>query len=198
MAVASYVGGRSPNARGSRPPVLLGVAPWRPPPTPGWAPRGAADTSYPVFALQLALLGAGFGLTVRTDHERRRRPCSRRPARLGRVGRDGRAPARSVGRTVGAHGLGAGAIQRPAARRSSCRRSPTPTSKTALLAAQETLTAEAIAETFLVSAAVTAIGVAAALTMRRLALIRPRIPTPIPIPTWTKQENPCSPGCNAT
>ncbi len=50
----------------------------------------------------------------RTDDQRRRRQRPRRPARCGRVGRDGRAPARAVGRPLGAHGVGAGALQRPA------------------------------------------------------------------------------------
>ncbi len=50
----------------------------------------------------------------RTDDQRRRRQRTRRPARCGGVGRDGRAPARSVGRPLGADGLGAGTLQRPA------------------------------------------------------------------------------------
>ena len=63
MAVMSYVGGRLTERWWYRPPVLAGLAMS----TASYAWMGAtwnADTSYPVFAVQLALLGAGFGLTV--------------------------------------------------------------------------------------------------------------------------------------
>ena len=107
MAVASYLGGRLTERTWFKPPVLAGLAMA----SAAYAWMGAtwsADTSYPVFALQLALLGAGFGLTVAptTNAVVDSRPA--RPARCGGVGRDGRAPARAVGRAVGAHGLGAG------------------------------------------------------------------------------------------
>ena len=63
MAVASYLGGRLTERTWFKPPVLLGLSMA----AGAYAWMGAtwtSDTSYPVFALQLALLGAGFGLTV--------------------------------------------------------------------------------------------------------------------------------------
>ena len=61
MAVASYVGGRITEATWYRPPVLLGMALT----TSAYLTMGltwGADTSYVVLAIQLAVLGAGFGL----------------------------------------------------------------------------------------------------------------------------------------
>ena len=90
MAIMSYVGGRVDGtlvvpAAGAR-------RRWRcrPRPTPGWARPGPPTPRYPVFAVQLALLGGGFGLTVAPDHERRRRRRAGRPARRRGVDRDGR------------------------------------------------------------------------------------------------------------
>ena len=63
MAVGSYVGGRLTERTWFKPPVLIGVSMA----AGAYAWMGAtwsADTSYPVFAVQLAMLGAGFGLTV--------------------------------------------------------------------------------------------------------------------------------------
>ena len=61
MAVASYVGGRVTEATWYRPPVLVGMALT----TSAYLTMGltwGADTSYVVLAIQLAVLGAGFGL----------------------------------------------------------------------------------------------------------------------------------------
>ena len=63
MALFSYVGGRATERTWYKPPMLAGVAAS----TAAYAWMGAtwsADTSYGVFIVQLALLGAGFGLTV--------------------------------------------------------------------------------------------------------------------------------------
>ena len=127
MAVASYVGGRWTERAWFRPPVLTGVAMS----AAAYAWMGAtwtADTSYPLFAVQLALLGAGFGLTVAptTSAVVDQAPPDQRGAAA--VDRDGGAPARPVGRSLGADRLGPRPLQRTAHRPSSCRRSPTPTS----------------------------------------------------------------------
>ena len=81
MAIMSYVGGRLTERWWYRPPVLLGLAMS----TLAYAWMGAtwtADTSYPVFAVQLALL-AWLRAHRGTDHRcgRRRAPADQRGQR---------------------------------------------------------------------------------------------------------------------
>ena len=105
MAVASYMGGRITERTWFKPPVLLGLSMA----AAAYAWMGAtwtSDTSYPVFALQLALLGAGFGLTVAPTTNAVVDSAPPTSAARG-VGRHGRAPARPVGRALGAHRMGA-------------------------------------------------------------------------------------------
>ena len=113
MAVASYLGGRLTERTWFKPPVLLGLSMA----AGAYAWMGAtwtSDTSYPVFALQLALLGAGFGLTVAPTTNAVVDNAPARPARRGGVGRHGRAPARPVGRALRPHRVGAEPVQRAA------------------------------------------------------------------------------------
>jgi MFS family permease len=165
MAVASYVGGRVAESTWYRPPVLLGMALA----ASAYLAMGltwGADTSYVVLAVQLAVLGTGFGLV-------------QAPTTLAVVDNstaDSRGSAAAVvmvvrllGLSVGLSALTAYGLARFNALRRGIELPPLvdPGFEDALRAAQATLTADAIAETFLMSAAVTAIGVAAALTMRR-------------------------------
>jgi MFS family permease len=165
MAIASYVGGRYAESTWYRPPVLLGMALT----TSAYLTMGltwGADTSYVMLALQLAVLGAGFGLV-------------QAPTTLAVVDNapaDSRGSAAAVvmvvrllGLSVGLSALTAYGLARFNALRREIELPPLgdPGFEDALRTAQATLTADAIAETFLMSAAVTAIGVAAALMMRR-------------------------------
>ncbi|HWM18131.1 MAG TPA: MFS transporter, partial [Ilumatobacteraceae bacterium] len=165
MAVASYVGGRATESTWYRPPVLLGMALT----TSAYLTMGltwGADTSYVVLAIQLAVLGSGFGLV-------------QAPTTLAVVDQappDARGSAaaavmvvRLLGLSVGLSALTAYGLARFNQLRRGIELPPIvdPGFEDALRAAQATLTADAIAETFLMSAAVTAVGVVAALTMRR-------------------------------
>ena len=116
MAVASYVGGRLTERTWYGPPVLLGLAL----PPSAYLAMGLtwdADTSYVLIAVQLAVLGAGFGLDRRADqlgrHRSRAAPTHRgAAAALVMV-------VRLLGlqrRAVGAHRVGAGPVQQPAPR----------------------------------------------------------------------------------
>jgi EmrB/QacA subfamily drug resistance transporter len=167
MAVASYIGGRYTERTWFKPPVLLGVAMA----AAAYAWMGAtwsADTSYPVFALQLALLGAGFGLTVApttnavVDHA----PADQRGAAASVV-----MVVRLLGLSVGLSALTAWGLARFNALRSTIELPPLtdPDFESALLAAQEQLTAQAIAETFTAAAVVLGAGLLATLAMRRHA-----------------------------
>ena len=165
MAVASYAGGRWTERAWFRPPVLTGVAMS----AAAFAWMGAswgADTSYPLFALQLALLGAGFGLTVApttsavVDHA----PPDQRGAAASIV-----MVVRLLGLSVGLSALTAWGLARFDALRSTIDLPPLtdPGFESALLAAQERLTAQAIAETFTAAAVVVGAGLLATLAMRR-------------------------------
>jgi MFS family permease len=165
MAVASYVGGRAAESTWYRPPVLLGMALT----TSAYLMMGltwGAGTSYVVLAIQLAVLGAGFGLV-------------QAPTTLAVVDQappDARGSAaaavmvvRLLGLSVGLSALTAYGLARFNQLRRGIDLPPIvdPGFEDALRAAQATLTADAIAETFLMSAAVTAVGVVTALMMRR-------------------------------
>jgi EmrB/QacA subfamily drug resistance transporter len=166
MAVTSYLGGRLTERWWYRPPVLAGLAMS----TLAYAWMGAtwgADTSYPVFALQLALLGGGFGLTVAptTSAVVDAAPPDQRGAAASIV-----MVVRLLGLSVGLSALTAWGLARFNDLRSTIDLPPLtdPGFESALLDAQETLTAQAIAETFTAAAVVIGAGLVAALAMRRL------------------------------
>jgi hypothetical protein len=124
------------------------------------------DTSYVLIAVQLAALGAGFGLTVAPTNT----------AVIGSAGDDQRGAAaglvmvtRLLGFSVGLSALTAWGLARFNSLRGSIDLPPLtdPGFEAALRDASEELTAKAIAETFLATAAVTVVGAGAALAMRR-------------------------------
>ncbi len=165
MAVASYIGGRVTERSWYRPPLMLGIAMS----TGAFAWMGAtwnADTSYLVFGVQLALLGAGFGLTVAptTSAVVDAAPPDQRGAAAGIV-----MVVRLLGFSVGLSALTAWGLERFNALRATIELPPigSPDFQDELLAAQERLTAQAIAETFTAAAVVVAIGLAITFTMRR-------------------------------
>jgi EmrB/QacA subfamily drug resistance transporter len=167
MAIASYVGGRMTERTWFKPPVLLGMAMA----SAAYAWMGAtwsADTSYPVFAVQLALLGAGFGLTVAptTNAVVDNAPADQRGAAASVV-----MVVRLLGLSVGLSALTAWGLARFNDLRSTIELPPLtdPDFESALLAAQETLTAQAIAETFTAAAVVLGAGLLATFAMRRHA-----------------------------
>ena len=167
MAVASYLGGRLTERTWFKPPVLLGLAMA----SGAYAWMGAtwgSDTSYPVFALQLALLGAGFGLTVAptTNAVVDNAPEDQRGAAASIV-----MVVRLLGLSVGLSALTAWGLSRFNALRSTIELPPLtdPKFESALLAAQEHLTAQAIAETFTAAAVVLGAGLLATFAMRRIA-----------------------------
>ena len=166
MAVASYVGGHLTERTWFKPPVLLGLSMA----SGAYAWMGAtwsSDTSYPVFALQLALLGAGFGLTVAptTNAVVDSAPPDQRGAAASVV-----MVVRLLGLSVGLSALTAWGLSRFNALRSTIDLPPLtdPNFESALLAAQEHLTAQAIAETFTAAAVVLGAGLLATFAMRRL------------------------------
>lgn len=166
MALTSYLGGRATERWWYQPPVLLGLAMS----TAAYAWMGAtwtADTSYPIFAIQLALLGGGFGLTVAptTSAVVDAAPPEQRGAAASVV-----MVVRLLGLSVGLSALTAWGLSRFNELRSTIDLPPItdPGFEDAVLAAQETLTAQAIAETFTAAAVVIGAGLLATLTMRRL------------------------------
>ncbi|MEZ5298631.1 MAG: MFS transporter [Ilumatobacteraceae bacterium] len=165
MAVTSYLGGRITERWWYQPPVLLGVAMS----TAAYAWMGAtwtADTSYPIFAIQLALLGGGFGLTVAptTSAVVDAAPADQRGAAASVV-----MVVRLLGLSVGLSALTAWGLSRFEELRSTIDLPPItdPGFEDAVVAAQETLTAQAIAETFTAAAVVLGAGLLATLAMRR-------------------------------
>ena len=166
MAIASYAGGRITERTWFKPPVLAGVAIS----TAAYAWMGAtweADTSYAVFAVQLALLGTGFGLTVAptTSAVVDSAPPDQRGAAASLV-----MVVRLLGLSVGLSALTAWGLARFNDLRSTIELPPLsdPDFESALLAAQETLTAQAIAETFTAAAVVMGAGLLAGFAMQRV------------------------------
>ena len=164
MAITSYVGGRVTESWWYRPPVLAGLAMS----TGAYAWMGAtwsADTSYPMFGVQLALLGGGFGLTVAptTSAVVDAAPHDQRGSAAAIV-----MVVRLMGLSVGLSALTAWALARFNDLRSTIDLPPLtdPDFQEALLAAQESLTAQAIAETFTAAAVVIGVGLLAAFAMR--------------------------------
>jgi MFS family permease len=167
MALTSYVGGRVTERWWYQPPILLGVAMS----TGAYAWMGAtwtADTSYPIFGVQLALLGAGFGLTVAptTSAVVDAAPADQRGAAASLV-----MVVRLMGLSVGLSALTAWGLARFNELRSTIDLPglTDPGFEDAVLEAQESLTAQAIAETFTAAAVVLAAGLVATFTMRRAA-----------------------------
>jgi EmrB/QacA subfamily drug resistance transporter len=165
MAVMSYVGGRVTEHWWYRPPVLAGLAMS----TASYAWMGAtwnADTSYPIFAIQLALLGGGFGLTVAptTSAVVDAAPSDQRGAAASIV-----MVVRLMGFSVGLSALTAWGLARFNALRSTIDLPgiTDPGFEAAVTEAQETLTAQAIAETFTAAAVVIGAGLLATAVMKR-------------------------------
>lgn len=165
MAVMSYVGGRATERWWYRPPVLAGLAMS----TGAYAWMGAtwtSDTSYPVFAIQLALLGGGFGLTVAptTSAVVDAAPSDQRGAAASVV-----MVVRLMGFSVGLSALTAWGLARFNDLRSTIDLPSItdPGFEAAVTEAQETLTAQAIAETFTAAAVVIGAGLLATAAMKR-------------------------------
>ena len=165
MAIASYLGGRATERWWYRPPVVAGLAMS----TLAYVWMGASwtgDTSYPVFALQLALLGAGFGLTVApttsavVDHA----PPDQRGAAASIV-----MVVRLLGFSVGLSALTAWGLARFNSLRSTIDLPSLtdPGFEAATTEAYQTLTAQAIAETFTAAAVVIGAGLLTTFAMRR-------------------------------
>jgi len=165
MALTAYVGGRLTERTWYGPPVAVGLVAA----TAAYVAMGFTwdgDTSYALIAVQLAVLGAGFGLTVAPTNEAviASAPPDQRGAAAGLV-----MVTRLLGFSVGLSALTAWGLGRFNSLRGSIDLPPLtdPGFEAALRDASEQLTSTAIAETFLATAAVTAIGVGAALAMRR-------------------------------
>ena len=172
MALTSYLGGRLTERWWYRPPVLLGTAMS----TAAYVWMGAtwtADTSYPIFAVQLALLGGGFGMTVAptTSAVVDNAPADQRGAAASVV-----MVVRLLGLSVGLSALTAWGLARFNDLRSTIDLPPItdPGYEDADIDAQERLTAQAIAETFTAAAVVIGAGLLAAIAMRH----RRPIPSP--------------------
>jgi MFS family permease len=165
MAITAYVGGRLTERTWYGPPVVAGLVAA----TVAFASMGFTwdgDPSYLLIAVQLAVLGAGFGLTVAPTNA----------AVIAGAAPDQRGAAaglvmvtRLLGFSVGLSALTAWGLARFNSLRGDIDLPPLtdPGFESALREASEDLTAKAIAETFLATAAVTVIGVGAAVTMRR-------------------------------
>ena len=165
MALTAYVGGRLTQRSWYGPPVAAGLVAA----TVAYAAMGFTwngDTSYTLIAVQLAVLGAGFGLTVAPTNA----------AVIAGAAPDQRGAAaglvmvtRLLGFSVGLSALTAWGLARFNSLRGDIDLPPItdPGFESALRDASEELTSKAIAETFLATAAVTVIGLGAALAMRR-------------------------------
>jgi EmrB/QacA subfamily drug resistance transporter len=165
MAIASYAGGRLTERTWYGPPVVAGLVMA----TLAFVAMGLTwdgGTSYVLIAFQLAILGIGFGLTVAPTNTAviSAAPADQRGAAAALV-----MVTRLLGFSVGLSALTAWGLSRfNSLRRDLDLPSITdPGFEAALRAAQEELTSTAIAETFLATAVVTAIGVAVAIAMRR-------------------------------
>ncbi len=165
MAITSYAGGRIAEKRAFWIPIVLGLSG-----ASGaylvmgltWTP----DTSYLIAAAHLAVLGAGLGLVIA--------PTTSAVLESADVDERGSAAAlvmvvRLMGLSVGLSALTAWGLARFNDLRSELELPPItdPGFQTALQTAQASITAEAIASTFLAIALITGIGALIALSMRR-------------------------------
>jgi MFS family permease len=165
MALASYAGGRITERTWYGPPVTAGLLLA----TGAFLAMGFTwdrEVSYVVIGFQLAMLGTGFGLTVAPTNSAviDGAPDDRRGAAAALV-----MVVRLLGFSVGLSALTAWGLSRFNALRKDIDLPPItdPGFEPAVREASERLTSTAIAETFLATAAITALGVVAALAMRR-------------------------------
>ena len=165
MALASYIGGRLTDRTWYRPPVVLGLgitAAAFVVMGSSWSP----DVSYLTAAFHLAILGIGIGLVIAPTSAAvvDNAPPDDRGAAASMV-----MVARLVGLSVGLSALTAWGLARFERLRRGLDLPPITDDgfESALRAAQKQLTADAIGETFLASAAVVAVGVVISLAMRR-------------------------------
>ncbi len=163
MAITSYVGGRFAERVGHRWPTLVGMVAA----AIAYVVMGLTwngDSSYVGLAAQLALLGAGIGLVIAptTAAVVDAAPADQRGAAASAV-----MVFRLIGLSVGLSLLTAWGLKRFNELRATIELPPItdPNFAAEATAAQEALTAKAIAETFLASAVVVAIGVVLALFM---------------------------------
>ncbi len=178
MAVASYVGGRLTERTWYGPPAIVGLMAA----TVAYVAMGLTwdgQTSYLLIAAQLAILGAGFGLTIAPTNT----------AVISAAPHDQRGSAaalvmvtRLLGFSVGLSALTAWGLSRFERLRRGLDLPPItdPGFERAVRAAQIELTSSTIAQTFLATAAITAVGVIAAVAMRRPASAAPAPDTPSP------------------
>lgn len=164
MAITSYLGGRLAERTRPRRPVLAGTAVA----AAAFAWMGTTwDPGAPfwLFAVQLGLLGAGLGLTVAptTSLVVDAAPPHQRGAAASLV-----MVVRLLGLSVGLSALTAWGLTRFDELRATVELPPLtdPGFESALRSAQQTVTAQAIAETFLAAAVVVGLGVMAAAAMR--------------------------------
>jgi MFS family permease len=172
MAVMSYVGGRVTERSWYGPPIVLGLVAA----TVAFATMGftwGADTPYPLLALQLGVLGAGFGLTTApttsavVDHAAPEHRGSAAAVVM---------VVRLLGLSVGLSALTAWGLARFNALRGDIELPPLsdPGFEAALRDASAELTSTSIAETFIATAVVLGIGLLIALFL----LKRPPTTTP--------------------
>lgn len=165
MAIASYVGGRVTERTWYGPPIVLGLVAS----TLAYGLMGftwGGDTPYPLLAAQLALLGAGIGLTVAPTTS----------AVVDHADPDARGAAaavvmvvRMIGLSVGLSALTAWGLARFNTLRGDLDLPPLtdPYFPAALAEATENLTAQSIADTFLASAAALGVGLVLCLALLR-------------------------------
>jgi EmrB/QacA subfamily drug resistance transporter len=165
MAVTSYVGGRMSERWWYRPPTLIGLALA----AAAYLTMGLVwdvDTAYPVMAVQLAVLGAGFGLVVAptTAAVVDGAPADRRGTAASLV-----IVLRLIGLSVGLSALTAWGLHRFNQFRDTVVLPPLddPGYVDALEAAQADVTTSALAETFVGAGVVTLGAIAVATLMRR-------------------------------
>ncbi len=167
MALMSYIGGRATERTWYGPPIVLGLVAA----TVAYALMGftwGADTPYPLFAVQLAVLGAGFGLTTApttsavVDHAAPQHRGSAAAVVM---------VVRLLGLSVGLSALTAWGLARFNALRGTIELPPLtdPGFNAALREASAELTSQSIAETFVATAIVTGVGLALAVMLLRRA-----------------------------
>jgi MFS family permease len=182
MAVASYVGGRLTERSWYGPPIVVGLALA----TSAYVVMGLTwdgTSSYPALALQLGLLGAGIGLTFAPTNAAvvdRADPAKRGTAAATVM------VVRLLGLSVGLSALTAWGLARFNALRGDIELPSLtdPGFDEALRAASAELTSNAIADTFVATGVVLAIGLLLTVVLQR----RPHPADPSPPPVDTPQE----------